>query len=273
MAMLLSTSASAQIPNGGFESWEDHGTYMDPTGWLTYNDIVTPSGPVITVEQGFPGAVGAYYAKITTRPMPSGSIPIQGWMSINGFPHAGRPEQLTGQWQYGIQPGDTGVVMVALSKWNTTFGTTDPIAYGTIEVVGDLSGWHPLSVPITYYSEEVPDTAYIQFESSVNFDMPVIDSFMKVDDLAFAGTVGVKERSEVTEVRIFPSPATSSLHIVADQWFAEVEVLDMTGRTVLEQGVHAAQVALDVADLKPGRYMVRMQMADGGREVRTFVKG
>lgn len=271
IAMLLFTSASAQIPNGGFESWVDHGTYMDPAGWLTYNDMVTSSGPVITVEQGFPGAVGALYAKITTRALPVGSA-LQGWMSINGFAYAGRPERLTGQWQYGIQPGDTGVVTVALSKWNSTFGTRDPIAFGTLEVMGDLAGWHPLSVPFTYYSEEVADTAYIQFEASINFADPVVGSFMKVDDLAFAGTVGVAEQLAAPSLQIYPSPTADLLNVVAPQRISEVKVMDITGRMVQERNANAESIALDVAALQTGRYLMQLRMADGKRVVRSFVK-
>jgi hypothetical protein len=267
----LAAPASAQVPNGGFESWVDHGTYMDPAGWLTYNDNVTSSGPVITVEQGFPGAVGAFYAKITTRELPIGSA-LQGWMSINGFAYAGRPEGLTGQWQYGIQPGDTGMVTVALTKWNSTFGTRDPIAFGTLEVTGDLAGWHPLYVPFTYYSEEVADTAYIQFEASINFADPVVGSFMKVDDLAFDGTVGVEEQPALPVVRMFPSPATTALHIVADQRVAEVDVQDITGRTVLKQSTNAESTVVDIANLNPGRYLVQLHMAEGKPVVRSFVK-
>ena len=272
VAFLLFTSASAQIPNGGFESWVDEGTYMDPAGWLTYNDIYTDSGPVITVEQGFPGAVGAYCAVITTQAYQDLTGAVQGWLSINGFTYAGRPALLTGQWQYAIQPSDTGVVSVALSKWNSVLNTRAPIAFGEMKVTGDLMGWHPLSVPLTYYSEEVPDSAYIQFVSSINFGDPVVGSFIKVDDLAFAGTMGVQDQSAVTDLRIFPSPATNILNVVAGQRIHEVKVLDITGRCVMQRKAAAEAITLDVAPLRGGRYLVRSRMADGRNIVRPFVK-
>lgn len=267
----MATSAFAQIPNGGFESWVDQGSYMDPAGWLTYNDIENPSGPVITVEQGSPGAVGAFYALITTRAVP-GATAIQGWCSLNGFSFSSRPAELIGQWQYGIQPGDTGVVSIAMTKWNTTFGTRDPIAFGELKVTGDLTGWNPLSVPITYYSTEVPDSAYIQFEASIDFADPVVGSFLKVDDLAFAGMVGMQEQTAALELRIFPSPATDRLNVVADQRIAEVKVLDITGRTVLSRVTDGREVVLEVGGLNTGRYLVQLRMKDGTSMVRPFLK-
>lgn len=271
MGMLLVTTISAQIPNGGFENWDDHGAYMDPTGWLTYNDIVTIDGPVITVERGAPGAVGNYYATVTSTSFFGGSSVIQGWLSLNGFSYTGRPDALTGQWQYGIQPNDTAEVLVYLAGWNS-FGDTELIAAGTLEVTGDLLGWHQLIVPLTYYSPSTPDSAYIQFSASKELGAPVAGSFLKIDDLAFSGSVGIERQQVQNHINVFPSPASELLNIVADQWMTELRVMDMTGRTVLEQKPKAERVDLDVADLNKGSYIVRVRMADGAYQVRSFMK-
>lgn len=269
--ILLIASASAQVPNGGFESWVDQGTYLDPAGWLTYNDVFIDTGHVITVERGFPGAVGAFHAVITTRAMPVGTA-LQGWLSLNGFPLADRPAQLVGQWQYGIQPADTGVVSVLLSKWNSGTGARELMAHGELKVTGTLSGWHPLSVPITYFSAEVPDSAYIQFEASFDFADPVPGSFIKVDDLAFTGVVGVAEAGAKGDLRLYPSPATGPVHITADRRIMEVQVLDLTGRVVLAEVVQAEMLDLDLSALHAGQYLVHVQFANGERQVRAVVK-
>lgn len=271
MAMLLAISASAQIPNGGFESWDDHGAYMDPTGWLTYNDIVTIDGPVITVERGAPGAVGNYYATVTSTSFLGGSSVIQGWLSLNGFSYNGRPDALTGQWQYGIQPSDTAEVLVYLAGWNS-FGDTELIAAGSLEVTGDLLGWHPLIVPLTYYSPSTPDSAYIQFSASKELGAPMAGSFLKVDDLAFTGSVGVEEQQARSQFKVFPSLASDQLNIVADQRITELKVMDMTGRSVLEQKPGTERYALDVSNLNKASYIVRIRMADGVYQVRSFMK-
>lgn len=277
MAMLLATTASAQIPNGGFESWVDHGTYMDPVGWLTYNDIITTGGPVITVERSSPGAVGNYYATVTSQPLFDQSSVIQGWLSVgvgghSGFYFTSRPAMLTGQWQYGIQPNDTAEVQVLLTKWDGNAGMSYPIAHGVLEAIGTLSGWHAFTVTLNYFSSLTPDSAHIQFSASKDVASPVAGSFLKVDDLAFAGTVGVEEQPALPEVGLFPSPATTSLHIVADRRVAEVDVLDVTGRTVLKKSANAESTIVDITDLNPGRYLVQLRMADGKPVVRSFVK-
>ncbi len=271
MGMLLGSTISAQIPNGGFESWDDHGAYMDPTGWLTYNDIVTIDGPVITVERSAPGAVGNYYATVTSTSFFNGSSVIQGWLSLNGFSYTGRPAALTGQWQYGIQPNDTAEVLVYLAGWNS-FGDTELIAAGTLEVTGDLLGWHQFVVPLTYYSPSSPDSAYIQFSASKDFASPTAGSFLKIDNLAFSGSVGVEEPEVQSHFNVFPSPAVELLNIVADQRIMELRVVDLTGRTVLEQRPGTERVNLNVAKLNKGSYIVRVRMADGAYQVRSFMK-
>src|SRR5690606_39521469 len=85
-------AVSAQIPNAGFEEWVDQGGYLDPAGWLTSNDVITPT-PIYTVEQGSPGAAGDHHALIITREITGTSGIIQGWISAgvsnsnSGFPY------------------------------------------------------------------------------------------------------------------------------------------------------------------------------------------
>jgi hypothetical protein len=270
LAFILSISAlSAQIPNGGFESWVNMGGYSEPAGWLTYNDVSTVVGA--TVEQGTPGNPGAFHAVLTTREATGGGIPIHGWISAgtsgthSGFPFIARPAMLTGQWQYGIQPLDTAQVIVALSKWNTITSSTDPIAYGSLEITGNVTGWQAFVVPITYYSADAPDTAYIQIVSSINFQNPVVGSFVKVDDLAFAGEVGLPERTRA-HLHVFPSPAANSLHI-ASSGSGELRLFDASGREVLRSRITGTTATLDVSLLPAGFYTYRFLTNDDGSSV------
>lgn len=266
-----------QIPNGGFEQWVDQGGYTEPTSWLTYNDVMTPQGYFATCDPGTPGAVGAYHALITSRTTLEGST-IQGWMAAGtsgahaGFPYAQRPATLTGQWQYGIQPSDTGEVQIALTAWNGTTGETELIAHGTLEVTGNVGAWTTFSVPFTYFSSATPDTALIQFAASKSFAAPVADSFMKIDDLAFVGTVGLNDRTAPLLFSLHPSPTSSVLQITSGSPIADVTVTDLIGRTVLTRSMNAARITLDVAELPAGRYFVRVRGTDDKLGIRSFVK-
>lgn len=259
-------SASAQIPNGSFENWVDMGGFLDPVGWHTYNDAV-PGGAVLMVEPGTPGAVGNYHAVITTRNVPGGVSPIQGWMSAGGqtpgpagFPYNTRPAMLTGQWQYDIQPMDTAQVQVSLiNSTNQTW-----IAHGTIEVTGSLDSWQMFQVPLTYFSSDIPDTAYIQIASSINFVSPVAGSFVKVDDLAFAGSVGLDEQVSASGLLLFPSPGADVLNISISSP-GELRLFDATGRIVFQSRVSAHANSFDVSNLVPGLFTYQYTDLEGDR--------
>jgi hypothetical protein len=179
---------------------------------------------------------------------------------------------LTGQWQYGIQPSDTGEVMIALRGTNDITGEPEMIAYGTLEVTGSLGTWATFSVPFTYFSNTTPDTAYIVFAASKDFLAPVDDSFMKVDDLAFTGTVGMDDTATLPQFNLYPSPTTDVLHIVGEQHITAVTVMDVTGRMILQQNVQAEPSRLDVQHLRAGRYFLLATTVDGTRSSRSFVK-
>lgn len=255
-------AASAQIPNGGFEQWVDEGNYVDPVGWLTYNDAV-PAATVVFVEPGGPGPVGNFHAVITSRDVPGGGMPIQGWASAGssgsnaGFPYSARPAMLTGQWQYGVQPNDTAQIEIALI--NSASQTW--IAHGTLKVTGDLDAWQLFEVPFTYFSSEVPDTAYIQISASIDFTAPVAGSFIKIDDLAFVGgTVGIAGSAALPQVSVFPIPASDRLTITSDT-SGELRLLDATGRTILTKRLTGKTLDLDVSAFSPGLYFY--QISDG----------
>ena len=272
--------ALAQIPNGGFENWTTIGTYQDPDNWITMNSSTSPAG-VFSCEEGTPGAVGNAFVKVTSRQMvpgqPASTVPgilISGDAAtgIAGFPYTQRPAALNGSWQYGIQANDAGSILVLFSKWNADTQTSDPVGTATMPITGSLTGWHTFSVPITYVSALDPDSAAIVVFSSAG--AAVDGSFVWLDDLSFgaASSSGIEVADAAIGLKIYPSPTVDVLDVMAEQPVAEVTMMDMTGRTVLEQAVSGRDLAFNVADLHSGRYLLQVRMADGKRMVRSFVK-
>lgn len=251
------------------------GTYDDPDQWITFNGLTSLGGAEPSCAQGSPGAVGSHYATVTTRSTTFGIIP--GLISVGnastnkaGFAYTSRPATLTGQWQYGIQAGDSGMVVAYFTKWNTATQHADSIGGGAALITGSHTGWTPLNISISYFSGANPDTAYVVVASSIR--TPMAGSFIKIDALAFGTSSGIAQAPEKAVVSLYPSPASSVVNVVADQPIQQVDVMDMTGRTVMEKGTNAPNITLDVADLKPGRYLVQLRLANGERPVRSMVR-
>ena len=273
----LLAPATAQVPNGGFENWTTPpgAGYQDPVGWVTFNAVTTLEGGQPSCEEGTPGAVGSSYATVTTRGSAFG--PIQGIISVGdpttgstGFAYGSRPSNFSGQWQYGIQAGDSGLVAVILTKWVASDDSSHVVGGAVVAVTGSLSGWNPLNVPFVYETSENPDSAFVIVASSLG--TPVVGSFIKVDDLGFDATSGITEQATAATVNVYPSPATDVLNIFSDRQVAEVDVVDMTGRTVLRQGAFTGRATEDVSALHAGQYIVQLRMVDGTRNMRSFIK-
>jgi hypothetical protein len=276
MFACLAGAASAQIPNGGFENWitPPGASYQDPVGWITFNAITTLEGGQPSCAQGTPGAVGSSYATVTTQGTAFG--PIQGIISVGdnngntGFAYTNRPAAFTGQYQYGIQSGDQGMITAVLTKWVASDDSSHTVGAAVVQITGTQSGWQVLNQSFQYLTGETPDSAFVFVASSLN--SPVAGSFIKVDDLGFGGTSTGLPELDAVALQVYPSPVASRLNVVAGAPMNELTILDMTGRTVLHQVVSASDAVMNVADLEDGRYLVRILMKNGKQYVRSFVK-
>lgn len=275
---LFSSTVLAQIPNGGFEDWTTGGAYQDPTNWITFNELTSLEGVSLSCEQGSPGAVGNHYAMLTTRNTADiGLLPgIIGVGSAaaedGGFPYTSRPGAFTGQWQYDVMTDDSAFAAVQFTHWNTATQSEDVVGVGVLYASGTVSSWQTFNVPIMYFIGSTPDSAFVTVGSS-SYTNPVEGSTMKIDDLAFGGTAaGIDEAEVAIGLRMYPSPTADVLHVTANQPIAEVTLMDMTGRIVLDQGTNDQALTFNVADLHAGRYILLVRMAGGKRLMRSFVK-
>jgi len=65
-----------------------------------------------------------------------------------------------------------------------------------------------------------------------------------------------------------PNPATTTLTITAATNIAQITLLNMLGQTISDRAYNGTSVDIDVADLVPGTYFVKIN----GMEVRKFLK-
>lgn len=156
----------AQIPNFDFELWTDYGSYEDPDGWFTLNSL--SDGDIETVESTEHAFSGLFAARlendeddndnVVTAMMVSGSNSLS---DHPGFPYSNRPVSLLGYYIYSPKGNDSCSVLVYLTRFNTFSQTREIIGSGIFRSADDLEFYTEFSVPITYTSPELPDSAYI----------------------------------------------------------------------------------------------------------------
>jgi hypothetical protein len=86
----------------------------------------------------------------------------------------------------------------------------------------------------------------------------------------------VNEAGAGNGIAVWPNPATDNLTVVLNGVDGEVSVdmLDLTGRVVLERGVQAAATRMDlnVGALAAGEYVVRVRHSAGVSVHRVVVR-
>ena len=201
--LLITTTAFAQIPNPGFETWTsgscDLGinTYNDPTGWGSINVLTCPGGG-FTCDEVNAGAnvhSGSHALELATISIFGQLAPgIIATGVINqttqnvdgGFALTTRPDKLIGWYKYLPANPDTFSVSIDIFSGLTT---------GTVIGTGSISGYSTVStytkfiVDIPYTSAATPDSAKITILSSPGQN-GTAGTQMYVDDLAFVYCAG-----------------------------------------------------------------------------------
>jgi hypothetical protein len=271
--LLSSTFLAAQIvPNAGFENWSNPNGYNVPDNWSTLNDATSAAG-VYTCTKGTPGFAGAAYIKLTAKTVTgagvvaglaiSGNLDVTDMSMDAGFPVNVRPVNLVGKWQYMGSGADMGAVGLFLTKWNTITQKRDTL--GTIAhiLTGMEMSWASFSLPITYTSNDTPDSCLIILGSSgVN---PVAGSYLYVDELDLEGnTAGISGAKE-NPFSLFPNPAKDQITLdLSAMEVANIRVFDLSGKCVLQQQKSAAnRHTIDLSSIAPGAYIIQVQSAKG----------
>lgn len=270
----------AQITNGNFENWTTVGSYETPDGWDNLN-ATTNVASVYTCEKG--GTAGAYYLKLTTKNVLGlgnvpgvavyGVIDVAAFKAKSGYPFTGRPQSLTGKWQYVPQGTDQGVIGIYLTKWNATTMKRDTVAHNTYLLPGTVMTWANFSIPLNYLKNFAPDSVIIGASSSAFSS--VAGSYLYLDSLAFAGNVPVgisQAKPNRYSIQTYPNPVSGNLSVDFGQVITEnlrLQMVDMLGRTAKEVTYNSGQQVynLNTADMPKGIYYLKAKTGD---EMQVF---
>lgn len=268
VALLVTSSihAIAQIPNNSFENWTTIGAYSDPDNWGTLNTLTTTSG-VYTAMKGTGGASGggASYIKIVSRTITGlGTVPgivVSGTLDpstykASGFPFIEQPASLTGAWQYMASGSDQGFISILLTKWNSTLNKRDTIAYKKQLLSGMAMSWANFTIPLTYFSTNLPDSALIILSASGT--TPVSNSYMYADKLAFSGTVaGLNVKNTAMKTSVYPNPAGNKLFIEnLPARVEKIEIVDIVGKAILIKNENINEI--DISSYQSGMYILKV---------------
>ena len=268
----ITCSVNAQIPNSGFETWMNMGTYENPDGWSTLNDFTTAAG-VYTAEKGTPGSPGTSYLKLTSKTVGSAvvnGIAVSGVLDpatqqpISGFAFNQQPSALTGKWQHMIYGSSQGSITVTLTRWDATMNSRMVVATANKVLTGMAMSWANFSIPLVYTDSQAPDSCIIVLKASGN--NPTDQDYLWVDNFAFTGNVaGLAEQNIFANLSIYPNPTNENFTLNLQSKEAKTiscELISVTGEVLYSKNEDikegANTITLPSIGIAKGNYLVRI---------------
>lgn len=276
-------SSQTTIPNGDFESWEQSSNYADPSSWDSPNSTSATLGVVTvseesTIVQNGSSAVKLESGSIIGTPIP-GLITL-GEFNINiltfeatiegGTPFTGRPESLSGYYQYEPAFGDEAFIGIILLKQNG--GNWDTIGDGNFSSTTELLVWTPFTATVTYRSTETPTHMNIIILSS-DRNAPQPTSTLYVDNMSLTYPASIQ--SMTTEaVHFYVSSDFLYLNPHLQSESSLIEIYSIDGKLILSSVYHPMQgenAKIDIQMLNQGMYIAVLSN-ESGSFVQKFVK-
>lgn len=270
----ITIETHAQIPNSGFETWENYydesNTYQKPDMWngsLPYSSL-THSYSIEQNPESYPAGTGQYSLRIQAD-IPNGvrgvAISNDGvdsmvnWIPQPSFPINYQPTSLFLYYKYFPSGGDTMLVNVYFFKEGEVIAQS---YFGTPET---SSEWTPVEIPMNFTTEEVPDSATILLLTGIYVQHS--ESILYVDNLSFSEfVVGINEPVvDDTDFIIYPNPASDMVALdmeLKDYKDVTLQIYTINGKLVKSERLDESHKYINTKDLSNGVYIVEVNSFD-----------
>lgn len=282
ITILICTPLMAQIPNSGFENWEQKTifgtTFTDPQGWLSINYANAieniPAAATATTD----AYSGNFALKLTNTESEDklaasiSTMKLNGMEFIDKFPLTYRSPALKGYLKYEYNDKDTCIISVTVFKNGSVIGS------GDLQISTEIPTYEFFSVPIMYWDADttiVPDSAFILMQAGQNSSREVFNAGVSlyIDELSFAGgpTTGIHDAASAQlAASLYPNP-TQDMVVLSLETSSKptIEVYDITGKqyTIEHSEVSPAKHEIYLDPLPKGMYFIKVM---AGNQYRTF---
>ena len=270
-AMII--KANAQIPNNGFEQWNNVGSYMEPQGFLTPNSNAGgPFYPVTRSTDHYPAFIGNYSIRIenNTSLLPGiegFGVVLQNRSNVinNGpmpsFPIIGHPTSLTGYYKYAPLNGDTMRILILLYYNGTQVSGNEFISTDSI------ANWTSFNIPFPSYASADSGSILLASYNANGYPpqfIPHGNSVLYIDNLNFNDLINsVTEQAVKNNLfNLYPNPAFDIVTLNIDHTNNSdmtLNVYNLIGESVRSEKLNQVQQKINLGDLNNGIYMVEIK--------------
>jgi len=267
---LFTTLATAQIPNGDFESWKDE----FPVGYITTkysaDELLIPSN-VNETNDAYAGSAAILIETIAFENFFTGDSDTLSGVAytgdkaknIIGFPFALKPTSFSGYYKTHFESKDTAKIILGLYKWNETKMKRDSIGGVVFMSDTNVNAYAHFFKTVDYINTtDIPDTAIIYLSSSSS--IPIPGSMLTIDNLMINEVITATSANQSKNHSLaFPNPAVDRIYFKDLSANAtKIEIRDMTG-TLKEELEVKNNAALEVSNYASGIYHYSVKSQDG----------
>lgn len=188
-----------------------------------------------------------------------------------GTPFPYRPAKLRGHFKFdNTSPSLTnfGRARILLKKYNSTLQQMDTIAYAesTMQLF-PTANWTAFELPLTYHSNQTPDSVVLLFESSA-FGL---SSTFWLDSLGFyyPSPSSINESGQVQKPLYFYNQISNSIEFTADVKFREVKLYDYTGK-IVRYGTEQDHI-MRLSNLNTGIYFLELETFNSAKRINKIL--
>ncbi|WCM41013.1 glycine-rich protein [Flavobacterium sp. CBA20B-1] len=203
--------------------------------WYTDNVSTTPLADTFVITSG------TYYIAQEN----SGCISARTQVSVNV---GARPNSPTGQTTQGFSFAAKVSDLIMNQPNVRWFASYDD----ALDQVGQLSPSAPLQNGATYYGILVSTNGCGSYPTAVTVEV----------------TVSTQEL-DLTQLKYYPNPVDSALHISYNEAITKVEVFTLTGQKVMSNEFNAIEVTTDLSRLSSGTYLVKVETAKASQFIKV----
>lgn len=270
---LIPMQIIAQIPNSGFELWEDYAdpdnpnhVYERPVSWAGClpNDFNIYSYSIEKSTDTYPISIGEYSIKIMTFICDGvDGIAITGadliWPMIPVFPVTGFETKLCGYYKFFPENNDTAVVQIQFFSNGTLVSDARNI------IPEGSATWTPFSFDIISDNADSASIIITNFNGNgPDVNPPHGNSVLFIDNLSFDNPVTSITTPQLSNYPIlFPNPTNGILNLKysnAEKYNSIVNIYNIDGKLVKTKSFNKSlQKKINTNNLSNGIFLVEIE--------------
>jgi hypothetical protein len=281
IAMLAFTSIAfgqQQLTNHSFENWDTIGDYTQPSNWYSLNPLTQvgydPSttitsdaqdGQYAVMLESKSGSFNDYTGLLCTGPILDDQLNPNFTKMKVAF--SDKPTAFTFYYKSLPIAGDSALIVMALTKWNTANLRTDTIAIATGMFGQTVATYTKAILPFEYTLNTTPDSMFIIATSSADGFNPTVGSIFIIDNMELSYSVGLAERNKLA-VQVYPNPANECITIQGTSTETTYVMRDLYGKEVATGALSNPQIS--TTSIPEGVYVMELQL-NGIQAVQKIV--